>query len=157
MPQVVPLQPVPAQTLSITLNGQNVGISLYTLNDAGNILGQEVSATADSTVITADNADITADATQTTAIISLPPDEQLYADVSLAGEPIIVGKLVGCLSPLILTSAYLGFEGELEFFDTMNLGLQDSTNPAYTGLGAQYQLVYFSPADIAAGLGGTYP
>jgi len=155
--QIIPLDAVASQTLSITLNSQTVGINLYTLNTAGNILGQEVGATADSTVITADDGSITADATETTALISLPPAEQLYIDVTLEGDPIITGKLVNCLSPLILTSAYLGFEGELEFFDTQNTGLQDTTNPDYEGLGTQYQLVYFTPADIAAGLGGTYP
>jgi hypothetical protein len=149
MPQIIPLLAVPSQTLSITLNQQNVGISLYTLNDAGNILGEPVAITADSTLVSADNTTITADVTMTSALVSLAPTEQLYIDVTLDGTPVITARLVSCSQPLILTSAYLGFEGELEFFDSQNTGAQNTTNPTYEGLGTQYQLVYFLPSEVA--------
>jgi hypothetical protein len=147
--QTIPLQAVPSQTLSLTLNGQAVGISLYTMNDAGGILGGS-GFTADTTEITADTTDVTADETSGFFPLSLQPNQQLYIDVTLDGDAIITAKLCTVLQPLLLTSPYIGFEGELEFFDTLNTGLQDSTNPVYTGLGTQYQLVYFSPADLAA-------
>lgn len=153
MPQTIPLLAVPSQTLSTTLNGQAVGISLYTMNDAGTILSPSAAGfTADSTLVTADSTVYTADDTMSLSSLSLLPTEQLYIDVTLNGAPVITCKLVTVLQPLVITSAYSGFQGELEFFDVQNTGLQNSTNPSYAGLNTQYVLVYFSPADIAAGL-----
>lgn len=48
----------------------------------------------------------------------------------------------------IVRSAYLGFSGDLCFFDT-----QGNTDPIYTGLGdasARYQLVYLEPSELPA-------
>ena len=156
MPSIIPLQAAPAQTLSVQLNGQGVTISVYSLNTAGDILNEQVGVTADSTDVTADNTDITADATVIPALYELSPAQALYMDVAVDGAPLVTAKLCVSLSPIMLTSQYLGFEGELEFFDTYNLTTDAVTNPIWPGLGTQYQLVYFSPADVAAGLGGTY-
>ena len=132
MPLTIPLQAVPAQTLQALLNGQTIGISLYTMNSPGRILEMQSET-------------------------ELIPDPVLYIDVTLSGAPIITGRRCMSLAPLMLESGYMGFSGELVFFDTQNTALDTVTNPVYTGLGSQYRLVYFSPADMAAGLGVSYP
>ena len=60
----------------------------------------------------------------------------LYLDLAVNNAPIIYGVL--CLNAnLIVRDAYLGFSGDLAFYDTQ--GAQD---PDYTGLGGRYQLAY---------------
>lgn len=132
MPQLIPLQAVPAQTLQVVLNAQTVSLSLYTLNSPGNVIGEQ-------------------------SPLELTPEQVLYMDASLAGSAIITCRRCLSLSPLLLESAYMGMTGELVFFDTVNQTLASVTNPTYPGLGTQYELVYFTPADMAAGLGTTYP
>jgi hypothetical protein len=130
--QTIPLSAVPSQTLQVVLDGDTVGLSLYSLNSPGNII-EEQSAT------------------------ELIPEQVLYMDVTLNGSPIITCRRCVSLLPMMLESGYMGFPGELEFFDTVNTTLSTVTNPVYTGLGSQYQLVYFSASDMASGLGTTYP
>jgi hypothetical protein len=148
--QIIPLQAVPSQTLSTTLNGQAVQLSIYSMETPGSILSSYGSDTADSTIITADNTNLTADVTTENAATTLQGYDALYIDVILAGQQIVTARLVRNLIPIMLTSSYYGFEGELAFVDTQNVGLQSGTQPVYTGLGTQYQLVYYSPADLAA-------
>ncbi len=64
-------------------------------------------------------------------------------DLLVSNTLIIGGCLCQNLNRLV-RNAYLGFQGDLGFWDT-----QGSLNPYYTGLGARYQLVYLSPADLA--------
>jgi hypothetical protein len=45
---------------------------------------------------------------------------------------------------LLIRHAYLGFVGDLTFFDTQ--GVDD---PEYAGLGARWQLVYLEAGDLA--------
>jgi hypothetical protein len=67
----------------------------------------------------------------------------LAIDVYVSGVLIIGGVL--CLNEnLIVRSVYLGFIGDLAFVD-----LQSNTDPSYTGLGTQYQLLYLSTDDLA--------
>lgn len=71
----------------------------------------------------------------------------LFMDVYLGSALIIAGVI--CLNAtLIVRSVYLGFSGDFEWLDTENL--TNPTDPIYTGLGARYQLVYLSAAEIAA-------
>jgi hypothetical protein len=66
----------------------------------------------------------------------------LFFDLSVAGVVIITGVL--CLDQnLLVRNTYLGFVGDLAFFDT-----QGTNDPDYTGLGGRYQLVYLAPGDI---------
>ena len=66
----------------------------------------------------------------------------LYLDLDVLGVNIISGQL--CVDRAYLVrDAYLGFIGDLSFVDT-----QSETDPVYTGLGTQYQLVYFLPSEI---------
>ena len=60
----------------------------------------------------------------------------LYLDLGVNNVPIIYGVL--CLNAnLIVRDAYLGFVGDLIFYDT-----QGSNDPDYTGLGGRFQLLY---------------
>lgn len=68
----------------------------------------------------------------------------LFLDLYVSNVLIIGGCL--CLNlNRIVRSAYLGFSGDLGFWDT-----QGNSNPYYTGVGARFQLVYLTPADLAA-------
>lgn len=73
----------------------------------------------------------------------------LYLSLFLNGSPI--STTVRCLNQatLITDRQYLGFVGDLMFWDT-----QGDTTPDYTGLGSEgvgrYQLIYLEAADLAA-------
>ena len=45
----------------------------------------------------------------------------------------------------LVRSTYLGFLGDLAFWDT-----QGSSDPYYTGLGTRYQLLYITPAELTS-------
>lgn len=67
----------------------------------------------------------------------------LYLDLTVANVVRMTGVL--CRDRVrLVRQAYLGFVGDLAFIDTQ--GAQD---PDYTGLGARFQLVYLTPADLA--------
>jgi hypothetical protein len=73
----------------------------------------------------------------------------LYLDLFLNGAP--VSTTVRCLNQATLISdrQYLGFVGDLMFWDT-----QGDTAPAFAGLGPEgtgrYQLIYLEASDLAA-------
>lgn len=75
----------------------------------------------------------------------------LFLDLAVNDAPIITG--VVCLDRVyIVRDAYLGFDGDLAFIDTM--GITDASlrrDPDYTGLGGRFLLAWLSQADIAAG------
>ncbi len=72
-------------------------------------------------------------------------DYGLFMDVSVAGTPVANGVICENLNPVV-RAAYTGFLGELVWFDSSGAG----TDPIYTGIGAQYQLIYLEAADLAA-------
>ena len=68
----------------------------------------------------------------------------LFLDLYVSNTLVIGGVL--CLNlNRVVRSAYLGFQGDLGFWDT-----QGSQDPYYTGVGSRYQLVYLTPADLAS-------
>lgn len=68
----------------------------------------------------------------------------IFCDVMLDDLPVISG--VPCWeSNRIVRDAYLGFAGDLAFFD-----LQQSLDPQVSGLGLRWVLVWLAPADLAA-------
>jgi hypothetical protein len=67
----------------------------------------------------------------------------LYVDVYVGGSAIVQGVIAENLNRIV-RSAYLGFSGDFCFWDT-----QGTSNPVYTGLGARYQLVYLTAAEVA--------
>ena len=76
----------------------------------------------------------------------------LYIDVYV-NDKLIIGGVIGRDADRIARDAYLGFIGDLSFYDTQGL-----TDPVYTGLGQpsanpRYILAYLDPTDLAtAGL-----
>ena len=70
----------------------------------------------------------------------------LYLDLSVLGVEILQTQL--CVDRAYLVrDEYLGFIGDLAFVDTLS-----ATDPVYMGLGTQYQLIYFAPADLPSSL-----
>ena len=67
----------------------------------------------------------------------------LYLDLSINDTAIKVGVLCHDRVELI-RHAYLGFTGDLSFFDT-----QGTDDPEYSGLGARWQLVYLEASDLS--------
>ena len=62
----------------------------------------------------------------------------LYCDIIANQNPIVSTML--CLNLVgLVRGAYLGFTGQLFFYDT-----QGTNDPDYSGLGTRYQLVYQS-------------
>ncbi|MBU9656059.1 phage baseplate plug family protein [Burkholderia cenocepacia] len=67
----------------------------------------------------------------------------LYLDLSVNNAPIKSGII--CRDRVrLIRYAYLGFIGDLTFFDTQ--GVDD---PQYSGLGTRWQLVYLESGDLA--------
>lgn len=67
----------------------------------------------------------------------------MFLDLYVAGTAIITG--VSCQNlTRIVRDAYLGFSGDLIWYDTSGAG----TDPSYTGVGSQYTLTYLAPADL---------
>jgi hypothetical protein len=102
---VVPLNPVPAQTLLVLLANQSCRLNVYQKRTG------------------------------------------LFVDLYVNNVEIVVGVIAEDANRIV-RSAYLGFIGDLAFFDTLG-----SSDPVYTGLGSQYVLMYLETADLqAAGL-----
>jgi hypothetical protein len=67
----------------------------------------------------------------------------LYADVYVNDEVVVAGSL--CLNAVpIVRDPYLGFTGDLIFYDS-----QGVSDPASPGLGSRYALMYLEAADLA--------
>ncbi|HWE98818.1 MAG TPA: hypothetical protein VG248_03390 [Caulobacteraceae bacterium] len=97
--QIVPLQPVPSQTLAISLDAQACSIAV------------RQTATG------------------------------MYLSLAVAGSTVLDGVL--CLNATrIVRDAYLGFTGDLAFFDT-----EGSSDPQYVGLGLRWILVFLAPGE----------
>jgi hypothetical protein len=69
----------------------------------------------------------------------------LFMTIAVAGVTILNNAPCQNLNRVV-RDAYLGFVGDFLWFDT-----QGSSDPVYTGIGTRYQLLYLSPADLAAG------
>ena len=71
----------------------------------------------------------------------------LFCDLYI-NDVLIIGGVICLNKNRIVRSVYLGFIGDLSFFD-----LQGSSDPDYTGLGSRFVLLYLEAADLkAAGL-----
>lgn len=72
----------------------------------------------------------------------------LYVDLS-SNDREVVGLVVCENANRVVRNSYLGFLGDLVFWDTEGKG----ADPVYTGLGSRFQLYYLTAAEVAA-LGG---
>ena len=97
--QIVPLQPLPNQTLSVTLGAQNCQINVYQ-----KFFG-------------------------------------VFVDLYI-GADLIIGGVIAQNLNRIVRDAYLGFVGDLAFYDT-----QGNDDPTYASLGTRFQLLYLEAAD----------
>lgn len=66
----------------------------------------------------------------------------LFVDLYV-NDTLIIAGTTGLDRTRMVRDAYLGFAGDLFFADT-----QGTADPVYTGLGAQFQLCYLTPADL---------
>ena len=66
----------------------------------------------------------------------------LFLDLYIDDAPIVTTVLCHDRVRLV-RSVYLGFVGDLCFYDT-----QGSSDPYYTGLGGRYQLMYLEESDL---------
>lgn len=83
--------------------------------------------------------------TQSVTLVVTQMAYGLFMTVAVAGVTILSNVPCQNLNRVV-RDAYLGFVGDLLWFDT-----QGSANPVYTGIGTRYLLLYLSPADLAAG------
>lgn len=70
----------------------------------------------------------------------------LYMNVELNGDVILNG-IICQNGNRIVRDDYLGFSGDLGFYDTTGL----KRDPVWTGLGTEYILLWFSPEELEAG------
>jgi hypothetical protein len=67
----------------------------------------------------------------------------VYLDLYVNNVAVVTGQV--CRDRVaIVRQTYLGFVGDLAFFDT-----QGVADPEYTGLGTRWQLVYLEAGDLA--------
>lgn len=117
----IPLSAVPSQTLSIVLDGQSCQIAVYQKQPITDEYGVAAG---------------------------------LFFDLIVGGVPII--NTARCLdrTRLLLDRQYLGVVGDFMFLDTTATeGGPPTFNgapPYYTGLGAQFVLLYLEASDLAA-------
>ena len=117
----IPLSAVPSQTLSIVLGGQSCQIAVYQKQPIADEYGVAAG---------------------------------LFFDLLVGGVPII--NTARCLdrTRLLLDRQYLGVIGDFMFLDTAATeGGPPTFNgspPFYTGLGAQFVLLYLEASDLAS-------
>lgn len=71
----------------------------------------------------------------------------LFCDLLVNNAPIIQGVLA-LNANYIVRSLYLGFKGDLAFFD-----MKGTSDPTFTGLGSRFQLFYLTTTDLPATYG----
>lgn len=111
--QIIPINDVYAQTLQVSLDGQNCTINIYQKQYTN-----------------------TANPTSPNLIMSL------FCDVYV-NNTLIIGGVICENNNKIVRDVYLGFSGDIVFFDT-----QGSLDPTSPGLGVRYQLVYLELSDL---------
>ena len=67
-----------------------------------------------------------------------------FCDVSI-NEDLVLSGVMCQNKNQIIRSAYLGFPGDLAFYD-----LQGTLDPSSPGLGTRFVLVYLEPSDLAS-------
>lgn len=75
---------------------------------------------------------------QNVQIFIYQKDQGLFVDINSDGVDIVVGVIARDAVPIICRE-YMGFIGNIIFIDT-----QGNSDPAYTGLGSRFSLVYLT-------------
>ncbi len=73
----------------------------------------------------------------------------LFVDLYVNNAAIITGVIAENANRIV-RDAYLGFVGDLAFFDTQPDPVNGPQDPEYSGLGSRWFLAYLTPADLAA-------
>jgi hypothetical protein len=116
---IIPLQAVASQTVNVSLAGQACTINVYQKG----ILPPFPALTVASTGVYLLSAVV-------------------YLDLYISNVLVLGG--IRCMNGVaIVRNSYLGFTGDLAFYDT-----QGSTDPVYSGLGSRYVLAYLSAGDV---------
>ena len=116
--QLIPISAVPSQTFSASLDGQAASFALYQLG-AGEAGEMFMDLTSNG--------------------VSIFSAKQCRA----------YGGLPNTRARFMLTGRrYLGFLGDLLFLDTQATALNPTEDPQASGLGARWQLMYFTEADL---------
>ena len=84
---------------------------------------------------------------QTTQINIYQKGTGLFVDIYVDNE-LVIGGVIAQNFNWIVRYDYLGFLGDLVFYDT-----QGNDDPVYTGLGTRWILYYLTPAEVAAFVG----
>jgi hypothetical protein len=71
----------------------------------------------------------------------------LFLDLLVSNNQIVAGVICRNLVRIV-RNLYLGFQGDLVFFDN-----EGATDPVFSGLGTRYSLIYLEVTDLAAGEG----
>ena len=140
---IIPVTAVPAQSLSIQLAGQSCGINLYSLQTPGDILAPQTQYVRDSygyIIYDSFGNPMTTQYFSTTEVQGYPA---LYMDLTVNGTSIINCRIVRNTVPILLDAKYYGVIGDFVVVDMF-----EDTDPVYTGLGTQYQLVYLEASDL---------
>jgi hypothetical protein len=118
----IPLNPVPSQTLNITLTNQACQINVY---------GKQFYVPQD----------------PVGGIASEPPVytqiNPIFLDLYVNDAPVILGALGRTLVRLV-RDAYLGFIGDLFFYDVLGVYPKLPQDPLIYGLGSRWLLMYDS-------------
>ena len=69
--------------------------------------------------------------------------DNMYFDLTVAGNPIVTSRIVRNKQRLLIDARYRGFVGDFIFNDS-----QGDTQPTYTGLDSRYFLYYLEAADL---------
>jgi hypothetical protein len=70
----------------------------------------------------------------------------LFLDLAVSAAPIVYGVICQDRNPIV-RDAYLGFVGDLAFFD-----VQGTYDPTFDGLGVRYFLGYYDITELPAGV-----
>ena len=115
-PQIIPLQPIPFQTLNTVVGNQNINLNIYAKN-------------------------IQIPIVPSGGIPTIPPVYEeinlIFIDVYL-NDVLVVGGIRCTNNTKIIRNSYFGVVGDFAFQDT-----QGSDDPQYTGLNSRWLLVYY--------------
>lgn len=74
-----------------------------------------------------------------------PDEQQVFLSLYTAAGVAIIDSVLCRDRVYLIREAYLGFNGDLAFFDT-----QGTTDPQYTGFGTRYVLAWIEPGEIVS-------
>jgi len=125
-----------------------VGVDSDIPIDTGATIPAGSGPTIDSSAVTIDSSAVTIDEGPLYATTLLDGEPALYMDIMVNGQQVLNAALARNLIPMLLAAGYYGVEGDFVFVDTNASNPLTGSDPIYTGLGDQFQLVYQQPVDL---------